>query len=105
MMGDWDKTRTKGYLVTAHDYKGRNVVCSAAIAMRVSDVDKLRYDEDFIGSGYEDTDFCLRMKERYPEQRIVINNQCRLIHIHEGKGQQGKSAGYNKAHFESIWGK
>lgn len=104
MMGDWDKSRMRGDVVTAADYKGRNVVCSAAIAMRVHDMIDIRYDVGYVGSGYEDTDHCMRVKKTFPEHRIVIANKCKLVHIHEGKGQGATTQKVNRELFEAKWG-
>lgn len=73
---------------------------TAAIAFRN---DGIRFDENFIGSGYEDDDFCIQIKERYPSGRFIINNKCRLIHANEQKNQHGKYAEHNQAYFEKKW--
>lgn len=70
---------------------------TAAVAFRN---DNIRFDEKYIGSGYEDDDFCVQLRERYPEGRVVVNNNVRLVHDNEQKNQ---GAGYiekNKAYFE-----
>jgi len=79
---------------------GLNIVCSACISFIKSDI---RFDEVYIGSGYEDTDFCMQHIKGYPEKKIVINNSCKLIHLNEGKGQQGTQP-VNRAHFIKKWG-
>lgn len=53
-----------------------NKVCTACIAFRRSTI---MFDENFIGSGFEDDDFMRQMRAKFPNDRIVINNRCRLI--------------------------
>lgn len=49
--------------------------------------DGLRFHEEYIGSGFEDDDFCVQLYERYPESRMVINNRVRMVHANEKKNQ------------------
>ena len=73
---------------------------TAAIAFRN---DGTRFNEGFIGSGYEDDDFCAQLAEKYPVKRFVINNGVRLIHDNEMKNQHGKYYELNKRLFDSLW--
>lgn len=66
--------------------------------------DGTRFDNQFIGSGFEDNDFCLQLQEKYPEKRFVINNKCQLIHNNEKKNQGGKYWNHNKLYFNNKWG-
>ena len=59
----------------------RGIIPSACIAFRKTDV---RFNEDYKGAGFEDTSFMLRMKNRY-NGRVVINNECQLVHKNEAK--------------------
>jgi len=73
---------------------------SACIAFRKEDVlDKIWFDENFVGSGFEDTLFCHHLNKLYPESKIVINNECQLIHYHEMKEQGGENFYNNKEYF------
>jgi len=65
----------------------------------------LHFDEGYIGSGFEDTDYCRQISKRYPQGKFVINNKCRLVHINEMKNQQGRYWEANKAFFLKKWGK
>ena len=65
--------------------------------------DDLRFDEGYIGSGFEDTDFCEQLKKKHPESRFVINNKCRIIHHNEQKNQHGRFFEANKARYENKW--
>jgi glycosyltransferase involved in cell wall biosynthesis len=67
--------------------------------------DNLRFDEGYIGSGYEDTDFCEQLKIRYPNKWFVINNTCRIIHKNEQKFQHGKFAELNRQRYQQKWNK
>lgn len=80
----------------------RTALPTAAIAFR--DLG-LRFDEGFIGSGFEDNDICHQFKTRRPDGRFAIVNGCRLVHRNEAKNQRGPFWKHNKAHFEAKWGK
>ena len=74
------------------------LVPGACTAMRKTD---LRYDEGFKGSGFEDTDFTLNLRERFPNGRVFIANNCKLIHRNEMKNQVGANReifNHNYAH-------
>lgn len=74
-------------------------VTTAAVAFRKND---LMFDEEFINSGYEDTDFMLRLGAEFPDMKFVIANNCRLIHLNEMKGQNDlKSFEHNRKYFIS----
>jgi hypothetical protein len=68
---------------------------SACIAFRN---DGTRFWEEYLGSGFEDTDFIFQLKEKYPKGKIFVNNEVRLIHTHEMKNQN-KYFEHNKAIF------
>lgn len=76
---------------------------TACIAFRKADVDDIRFDERFRGSGFEDDDFCAKLARKFPERLVVINNKCRMVHVNEQKNQGGENYEYNKALFESMW--
>ena len=59
------------------------------------------FDEQFIGSGFEDTDFCLAMKKR--GYQIAINNLVKVVHLHEQKNQK-PHWGHNRQVFKEKWG-
>jgi len=82
-------------------YVQRKVLPSSAIAMR--DIG-LRFDVEYIGSGFEDTDMCFQYHQRNPKYEFVINNECPLIHMNEMKNQKGDVWKHNEAFFLSKWG-
>jgi len=63
----------------------------------------IRFDEAYIGSGFEDTDFMNQMMKKYPESAHVINNTVKLIHMNEMKEQHGDNWEKNKAYFTMKW--
>jgi hypothetical protein len=71
---------------------------TACIAFRE---DGTRFDERFIHSGFEDTWFCDCLNKKYPQGRYVVNNNVRLIHKNERKGQD-KSWEYNSNIYEKL---
>lgn len=75
------------------------IVPSSAIAFRKN---PLRFDENYLGGGFEDTDFCKQMESAYPDKRTLINEDCRLVHLNEKKNQG--FMGQNRKYFVSKWG-
>jgi len=74
---------------------------SACIAFRKSE---LRFDEAYIGAGFEDTDFCMQMRNKYPNGKFLIHNGVPVIHKNEMKNQLlGGRLLHNKQYFESKW--
>lgn len=77
------------------------VLPSACIAFRK---DELRFDEAYIGAGYEDTDFCMQMGEKYLDGRFMVHNGVKVIHKNEMKNQLiGGRLLHNKQYFQSKW--
>jgi glycosyltransferase involved in cell wall biosynthesis len=81
-------------------YKDFKRVPTACIAVRKNPV---RFDEGFKGSGYEDTAYLNRINEIYPGHRIVVNNNCKLIHLNNMVNQGGKYWEHNKKHYMSLF--
>lgn len=80
---------------------------TACFAYRKSDLDaliafhndtSLPFDEEFKGSGWEDNALCHDLYMRFPNAKIMINNECKLIHLNEEK-EQKKYLSENKAYF------
>ena len=63
----------------------------------------VKFDEKFVGSGYEDTDWMNQVNITYPNSIMTVNNNCRLIHLNEEKGQGGANFEHNKAHYLSKY--
>lgn len=81
-------------------YRNYFRVTTAAIAFPNT---ALRFDENFVGSGYEDTDFMNRFNEIWPDKRMVINNDCKLIHLNEEKNQGGPFWNRNRDYYMSLY--
>lgn len=72
---------------------------SSCIAFRK---DTLKFDEEYIGSGWEDSDFCRQMQDKYPCGKFVINNSVRLIHDNNMTNQT--LWGDNSKYYAKKWG-
>jgi hypothetical protein len=73
---------------------------TACVAFRKEDI---RFDEGFIGSGFEDDDYCAMLSLKYPKGKFLVNNQVRLIHLNEMKNQSGEFYVKNKERFDKKW--
>lgn len=76
-------------------------VPTACIAFRNND---LRFDENYIGSGFEDNDICRQYQLKYPEGKFILNNKCKLIHLNEMKNQKDDYWKHNQAYYKKKWG-
>lgn len=81
---------------------------TSAFAYRKVDFDELiffqnttstPFDQNFEGSGWEDTAICYDLKKRFPETRIVVHNDVKLIHRNEMKNQLGAIFQKNKKYY------
>lgn len=75
---------------------------TACVAFRVTD---LRFDENFVGSGFEDDDFCRQLLQREPEGTFLVNHDVQVVHVNEAKNQGGANWEMNKAYFRNKWRK
>lgn len=67
-------------------------------------IDKgIRFDENFVGSGWEDTDFFRQYFTKY-KTRFFVNNKCMLLHENEMKNQT-ENLRKNREYYISKWGK
>lgn len=72
---------------------------TAAIAFRDLGV---RFDEGFIGSGFEDNWFCKCLGNKAPNGKFVISNKCKLVHLNEMKNQHGPNWEHNEKHYKGL---
>lgn len=79
---------------------GECVLPTAAIAFRFRGH---CFDEEYIGSGFEDSDWCMQYLRDDPGARFIQSNRCRLIHLNEMKSQGGAYWAHNQAYFISKW--
>ncbi len=63
------------------------------------------FDESFIGSGFEDDDFCRQLTYLFPNGKFVINNLVKLIHLNNMTNQKGVFWEHNKTYYLSKWGR
>lgn len=74
---------------------------TACIAIRAND---LRFDERFLGSGFEDNQYCDDLRERHPEGTWMIVHDVRVVHRNEMKNQGGAIFEENKRRYEQKRG-
>lgn len=63
------------------------------------------FDEGFIGSGFEDTDFISQNVKKDPTYKVAISNTERITHLNEMKNQKGVYFTHNHAYYINKWGK
>ncbi len=73
---------------------------TACIAIRRNEI---RFDKKFIGSGFEDDDYCKQLALENTNGKFIINNKCKLIHLNERKNQLDKYWKKNKKYFVKKW--
>lgn len=78
----------------------RQELPTACICFRKTD---LRFDEDFIGSGWEDTAFCAALRTREPKSKFIVHGGVRIVHVNEQK-HQGVNFDRNRATYVKKWG-
>lgn len=66
--------------------------------------DGIRFDEAFIGSGWEDTDFMAQLRAAYPNGRWLVCNDVKVVHVNEMKNQ-AKNFKANMKHYCEKWGR
>jgi len=77
-------------------------MASAAIAFRNIG---LRFDEGFIGSGFEDGDFCLQYLAADERNTFMLTNACQLVHGNEMKHQfENGTFQRNHEYIKAKWG-
>lgn len=59
-------------------------ITTACLSLRKNNI---RFDENFKGSGYEDTDYSNQLSEEFNGMDFIVNNQCELIHENKKQGQ------------------
>lgn len=94
MMG-YTKPRGSG----VHPAEGPHLI-SACIAFRRND---LRFDQRYIGSGWEETDYCMQLRALKPDCHFLVHEDVRVVHLNEQKNQS-EYFETNRTHFVSKWG-
>lgn len=64
-----------------------------------------RFDEAYVGSGFEDCDYCNQLVQARPDGVFLVCHDARVIHRNEQKRQGGRYWAHNRRHFEAKWGR
>jgi hypothetical protein len=64
----------------------------------------LRFDERYVGSGFEDTDACNQLSRLRPEGIFLVCYNSRVVHHNEQKEQRGSNWKINRNIYQSKWG-
>jgi hypothetical protein len=94
MMGDC-QVRKEG--ITAARQKKLPTAC---VVIRKNE---LRFDVNFLGSGWEDDDYCLQLRQKYPQAEFLVCHDVWIVHRNEMKNQGGENWKKNKAFLEMKW--
>lgn len=84
---------------------GLNIVGSACIMFKKTHI---RFDENYNGATYEDTDFAMQHLKEFPDKKIMICNRIKLIHKMEAKGRGSEKCKrdnwiFNHNYFNKKW--
>lgn len=63
----------------------------------------LLFDENFVGSGFEDIDFCNQLAKKRPDDKFIICHSALAIHRNEAKNQRGDYWTYNEQYYNRKW--
>lgn len=63
-----------------------------------------RFDTRYIGSGFEDNDWCFQYRVADPDAVFVQSNRCRLVHLNLMRQQRGSNWQHNKMLMFKKWG-
>lgn len=80
--------------------KGTCTIPTAAISFQYRGI---KFDENFIGSGFEDNDFWLQYIECDPDCKFIQSNRARLCHLNFMTNQKGKFWDHNCSYFRKKW--
>ena len=62
-----------------------------------------RFDEDYMGSGWEDTCSCARLRGIFPGAKFLVDGRVNVIHRNEQK-MQGQNFRRNHDIYVRMWG-
>lgn len=80
----------------------RRELCTAMIAIRNTGI---MFDENYIGSGFEDNDYCRQLVRQFPNAEFICIHDLQVTHLNEQKNQSGRYWQTNKAYFMQKWGR
>lgn len=75
-------------------------LATACVAFRKTNI---RFDENFIGSGFEDDDYCYQLRQQNPAAKFVVDNAVLVTHLNEMKNQKGSYFEHNKRYITQKW--
>lgn len=81
-----------------HPIKGGLMLTACVILRR----DELRFDEAFIGSGWEDNDYCRQQDAKYPGCTRLVQHDVQVIHKNEMKHQAAHFSS-NRKRYQCKW--
>ncbi len=59
----------------------------------------IRFDEGFVGSGFEDRAYCDDLRKLYPDGLWMVDHDVKVVHRNEMKNQGGEYAEKNRAYY------
>lgn len=65
----------------------------------------LLFDENYVGSGFEDIDFCNQLARARPDGLFLVCHRAWAIHRNEQKNQCGENWRRNQDYYLGKWGK
>lgn len=65
---------------------------------------EVRFNEGYIGSGFEDNQYCIDLAKAFPCGKFIVNNKCKVIHANEKKNQHGEYWEHNRKLFNELNG-
>ncbi len=77
---------------------------TACVAIRRNN---LRFDENYMGSGFEDDDYCAQLRMCCPNAQFLVCHDLWIVHRNEMKNQDypdGPNWEHNKALYKRKWG-
>ena len=96
MMGMDEQFHPEGPPDTGVTVLPSQMLLTACVVIRRND---LRFDEGFVGSGYEDRAYCDDLRKMYPDGQWIVDHDVKLVHRNEQKNQQGEFAEKNRAYY------
>jgi glycosyltransferase involved in cell wall biosynthesis len=79
---------------------GSRELLTAFIAIRNTSI---RFDVNYIGSGFEDNDYCRQLVVRFPDAEFICIHDLLAVHRNEKKNQHGEYWQKNKRYFQRKW--
>jgi len=63
----------------------------------------LRFDPNYIGSGFEDNDYCRQLVAKFPDAEFICIHDLLAVHRNEKKNQHGEYWQKNSRYFRRKW--